>query len=137
MRELKELLSIARQIDEIDEKIDSLKAVAYSPKNQIITGMPRGGVSENPIEKYVVKIEKLERRKAGLIAYQREQWEAVNDKLATFAKEEEIYLMYARFVRGLTWKKAVDEINRLHGCDWGINKAFRVFGKVNSKLEKF
>ena len=137
MRELKELLNVARRLDEIDEQIISLKSVAYSPKNQVITGMPRGGKSENPIEKYVVKIEKLEKRKETLIAYQLEEWYVMKFKLKKFATDEEIHLMFARFVKGLSWEKAVNELNDKFSTDWGINKAFRVYGKIKKKLKYF
>lgn len=129
MKELQECLEAKRYIDKIDERITELKTVIYSPKNQVITGMPRGGNNENAIEKYLIKLEKLKSRKADLLKYQSEQWGIVKEKAGNISEQEQ-YLLYIRCVEGYSWQKCVSIMQKKYK-NWNINKAFRVYGKIN------
>lgn len=128
MKELQECLNIKRQIDNIDEKIYKLKAVIYSPKNQIITGMPRGGNNENAVDRYLIKLEQLEGKKIDLSKKQKSLWQDSVTRIETNDQERE--LLYKRFVQGMPWKRCVFELNSTYG-NWNINKAFRIYGKIN------
>jgi DNA-directed RNA polymerase specialized sigma subunit len=129
VRELQECLETKRRINEIDEKINTLKAAIYSPKNQIITGMPRGGNNENVIERYLIKLEDLKRKKSSLEKHQSEQWEIILQKLSNI-NEQERHLLYMRFMEGLSWNRCVMIMQKKY-INWNLNKAFRVYGKIN------
>lgn len=130
MKELQECLNAKRKIDTIDEKIYELRARVFSPKNQIISDMPRskGGV-DNAIEKYIIKLERLQQQKDDMLKYQAQQWQIVQEKTPNI-KEQEKQLLYIRFVKGFAWNKCVVELNRQYG-NWNVNKAFRIYRKIN------
>lgn len=129
MRELQECLNTKRHIDKIDEKITELKVAVYSPKNQIITGMPRSGNNENAIEKYLIKLERLKKKKAELLKQQSELWESIKEKTGDISEQEQ-YLLYIRCVEGYPWQKCCKIMQSKYG-KWNVNKCFRIYGKIN------
>lgn len=128
MKELQECLEVKREIERLNERIVEIKAVVFSPKNQIITGMPHGGSGENAIEKYLIKLERLEERKKALYKELSDTWKAAEEKMPNL-EEQERYLLYIRFTRGLPWKKCAVEMNKLYG-NWNINRVFRTYRKT-------
>lgn len=130
MKELDECLKAKREIDDINEKIDTLRAAILSPKNQVITGMPRGGNNDNAIERYLLKVEKLEKRRTTLINYQLERWELIEDKNLP---EQEQRLLFLRFMLGYSWKKCCARLHEEYG-GWNIDKIFRVYRSICKKL---
>lgn len=135
MQELEQCLKIRRDINDIENKLAVLRAAIESPKNQIMTGMPRGGVQENPLDKYLIKAEQLEKQKCELITQQKHLWTTARKKLKNISSEE-LYIMRLRFVDGLTWKKCVAVMNCKYG-NWNINRAFRVLRKYNNFQKKY
>ena len=131
MRELQECLDIKRVIDEINDEINEKRVAVSSPKNQIITGMPRSGSVENKFDAYLIKIERLEKRKTVLLEKQHNQWQMAMNKLPNITNTERELLKY-RFIKGLQWKKCVDKLNEQHGVNWTIGKAFRFYGRINT-----
>ena len=129
MKELQECLTTKKKIDKLDARIYELRSAVLAPKNQIITDMPksRGGVG-NPIEKYLLRLERLQARKDILLAYQREQWEKAQRK-AQMTKQES-YLLYLRVISGLPWKKCVALTNKRYPS-MNENKAFRIYRRIN------
>lgn len=137
MRELQSCLTLKRKIEDVNGKINALRAVIYSPKNQFITGMPKAsGGMDNAIDKYLVKLERLEKRKKDLKGKQINLWKYVRQE-ATKAElsEQEIKLLYHRFVKGLPWKKVCRALNDAYG-NWNINKVFRTYRNVLIRLPK-
>ena len=132
MRELTECLNTKRKIDKVDDEITELKAKIHSPKNQVITGMPRGGTNENAIERYLIKLEKKEQYKTALLKYQSEQWKNAMQKIPNI-EEQVKHLLYIRFMQGLPWKKCANKMNEQYG-NWNIGKVFRIYGKINQIL---
>ena len=130
MKELQECLELKREIERLNERIVEIRAVVFSPKNQVITGMPRGGNGENVIEKYLIKLERLEERKKALYKDLSDTWQAAEGKMPNLA-EQERYLLYIRFARGLPWKKCAVEMDKRYG-NWNINKVFRTYRKTNN-----
>lgn len=131
MKELDSCLNLRRKINDIDEKIKTLQAAILSPKNQVITGMPRGGNnSDNAIERYLVKLEKLQRLKDNLLSHQKSIWVDIEDKAkAANIPEQDIYLLYLRFVKGKKWNKCAVKMNKKYG-NWNINKVFRIYRRT-------
>ena len=128
MKELQECLELKREIERLNEIIVEIKAVVFSPKNQIITGMPRGGNGENAIEKYLIKLEHLEERKKALYKDLSDTWQVAEVKMPNLS-EQERYVLYIRFARGLPWKRCAVEMNKLYG-NWNINRVFRTYRKT-------
>ena len=133
MKELDECLRIYKEIRKIDDKIETLRAAILSPKNQVITGMPRGGNSDNAIEKYLLKLERHNKRKAKLIKNQAEQWQQAKCKFKNDISAQETKMLYMRFVLGYQWKKCAVKLQKEYG-NWNINKCFRIYGKINEKF---
>ena len=130
-----ECIELRRSINEIDEKILSLRETIYSPRNQVISGMPRGGGS-NAIEQYLIKVDKLidiknlrEKRLSNL-------WnETVCTMQAHGIKEEYINLMYYRFYLGLPWKHSCSRVQENYTSQkWNENRVFRVYRMILSKI---
>lgn len=135
MKELNECLNTKRQIDEINEKICKLKAIILSPKNQVITGMPRGGNSENAVEKYMIKVEELEDKKRRLAKYQMEQWHYIQTRAENaHISYENIRLLFLRFCMGYSWKRCTRQMQEEYG-NWNINKVFAIYRKIRKTLE--
>lgn len=129
MNELKECLELKRQINRIDEKINELKSAICSPKNQVITGMPRGGNNDNAIDKYLIKLERLKKRRANLQKQQSELWETIKRKAGEITEQEQ-YLLYIRCVEGFPWNKCCMLMQKKYK-KWNLNKCFRIYGKIN------
>lgn len=131
MIELDECLRAKRKIAEIEEKIEALKAVILAPKNQVITGMPRGGNSlDNSIDRYMVRLEVLESQKKRMVDYHLKNWVAFVEKAEQAGiSDQEKHLMFLRFGYGYPWSKCLDVMQSLYG-DWNINKVFRVYRRI-------
>lgn len=135
MRELNRCLHFVRRIEEIDERICEIRAAILSPKNQRITGMPRGGNTDNAIERYIIQVEKLEGEKENLSQQLTGQWLDLGYTVFKELTAEEKHLLTLRFLKGLPWKKCAKQMNEKYG-NWNINKVFRVYGKINEKYGK-
>lgn len=134
MKELDRCLSIRKKIKDIDDKIDTLRAAILSPKNQVITGMPRSGNTENAIERYMLKVEKLEARKQKLLSSQTKLWRRALWKMEsaqlTIPEKE---MLYFRFVEGLSWKKVTYKLNSKY-YGWNESKVFRIYRGLKAFL---
>lgn len=130
MKELTECLIVKDKINDINDKIRELRAVISSPKGQVITGMPRGGSNkENAFDKYLIKVERLERQKKDLLKYRDSQWQKAINKLPDITEEEKALLRY-RYIDGLPWKKCVVMMNKEY-TKWSINRCFQVNRKAH------
>lgn len=135
MKELQKCLEIASEIEKIDEKIKELKLLIASPKNQVITGMPRGGNTEHAIEKYLLQVEKEEQKKDKLLKYQAKQWQIALEKLPNISEQEK-RMLHNRFIKGMAWKKCAKDLNDTYG-NWNINKVFRIYRKLTKISKNF
>lgn len=138
MHELDECLSAARAIKDIDEQIQEIKSRAMSPKNQIITGMPRstsgfGGKSDD----YVIKLERLNNRRQKRINARDEHWNtALNIFNDINIREDHIHLLWLRFYCGMQWDKCCTLMaEKYPERNWNINKIFRAYRNVLSKTD--
>ena len=136
MREFDYCLQIKREIYDIDEEIYELRLKISAPKNQVITGMPRGGNNENAMDRYVMELERLEKKKANLIKQQQKYFNSALQRIPD-ATEQEICLLRNRFIQNLPWKKCVSAMNekKVYG-KWNINRVFYTYRKINKKCMK-
>lgn len=132
MREFDACLETRRKIIVVQEQITEIEARLYSPRNQVITDMPKGrGGNANGNDALLIKAERLRDRRAALYDNLVSQWRTCDGLLTIIdAKSNEIELMKLRFYYGLSWDKCSKEMN------WNINKCFRTYRKLVAKLCK-
>ena len=118
-------------IEEINDKL-------YSPKNQIVSDMPRGGAAENLIDKLVEKKQCEEEVIKELQKQLTEKWNDIETRLkGKGTNQENIILMYERFIRSKSWQSCVDYMKeRYPNGNWNTNKAFRTYRSNLYKLNK-
>lgn len=130
MRELDECLRLSRKIAETKEKIEELKALAMSPRNQIISDMPKGGGTINAAESYIIRLEKYEKTLEALRDKRSEEWLKVCEAFAVYnhRKAEIKTLLWLRFCNGYSWKRCIDEMAKVFPNEtWNANKCFRLY----------
>ena len=137
MKILDDCLELRRKINDISENIQMLQEVAYAPRNQVLNGMPRGG-GENAIEKYIDKVEKLNKRKRGMTTQLNRYWNRASIVFENCEIDEQaVALMKFRFYDGLSWKRCCKVMQKLYPDDkWNENKCFRTYRVVLSKINK-
>ena len=132
MKEFERCLQLKREIDDLTEKLYELRAVILSPKSQVITGMPRGsGGTEQPMDRYLIKSEQLDKKRTELIKQHCQLWQIIKPN----GTEQEIELMFKRFFEGKSWNRCVNELNAKYG-EWNINKAFRIYRKFSKNIQE-
>ena len=94
--------------------------------------MPRGGNTENAVEKYLEKIEDLENQKTELISYQYEQWRMAIKKMPQLTKQEKS-LLHKHFIKGYSWNKCVSKMNEQYK-GWTINKVFSTYRRITKNI---
>lgn len=140
MYELDECLRLSQQIKKKNELIYNLECCAMSPKNQIITDMPKGsGEHSSPSEEYLIKKERLEKSRNRLQRKLDEKWGKVISILQANGIDhvEKIYLLKLRFYQGNSWKRSTAIIAKEYPeSRWNINKCFRVYRYILCKINK-
>lgn len=135
---LKECFDLHREIREIDEKIEEIKAILYTPKCQDLSGMPKGeGNGESIIDKLITKKSKLEQMKLNATKVLSNKW-AIVEKACNNAhiSNAEIMLLMYRYYYGLSWKAVTNKMRDYAGQEWNENKTFRVHRIVLCKINK-
>lgn len=132
MHELNEVLEYSRRITEISYRILELEEKCRSPKNQLITGMPRSKGCGGTTEDTIAKIEILKNKRMQLIAKQGEWWlKAVNILESNGISREYIDLMFHRFFIGAKWEECAERMDKEYpGRNWNENKCFRVYRSI-------
>ena len=137
MRELDECLRITRKIAETKEKIEELEALSMSPRNQIISDMPRGGGGTmNAAESYIIRKEKLERQLTLLKEERAEVWKIVTDMQHELNQSKKVEsMLWFRFCNGYSWKKCVSKLEEKYPAEeWSANKCFRIYRRFLHKI---
>lgn len=140
MYELDECLKATRAIKDISEQIEEIRSRATSPKNQVITGMPRGsGGFGSKSDDFVIKLERLERKRRIMECRRDDNWKSALDTFHDMnVKAEHIHLMMFRFYCGLKWGRCRDIMAEEYpDQNWNMNKVFRIYRNVLSKTEHF
>ena len=122
MRQLDECMKLRERINKKNEEIIELKTKIMSPKNQIISDMPRGGKQSNSIEAYIIKYEKLEHRKTALMNELEEKWQAID---MSDLSDAQCKLLHLRYYCGLEWKKCSRIMCEVVGKKFNENRCYR------------
>ena len=140
MEKLETCLYLHDRINNINEKIELIKARLYSPKNQVLSGMPHSGnvYSDNYAES-IEKLNKLKRIKAELRQELYSIWadyERIMDEIGVQSSHQE--LIKQRFYCALSWNKCVKIMQVKYSDEnWNTNKAFRIYRNVRHKLNGY
>ena len=137
MKELEEILQFRRDIESIDERLAEL-ILLTQPKAQTISDMPRGGQSKNSIEEYVIKSEKLQKKRDHFQKLIDARWSQLEKrfKTARISGEQKVMLRL-RFYRGLPWKVCRQRLQKkFPEQGWSESKLFRLYRAAVGKLYK-
>ena len=139
MQELDECFEIAEELNDHRNKITELKLKTMSPKNQIITDMPKGKGGANSIENYIQRLERLEKIERNIIRKQKSKWAAAKAKLAEkgITDNETLDMLQERYSNGYMWKfVAVIMKEKYPSNNWNENKCYRVNQMVLCKMHE-
>lgn len=139
MKTLDRCLQLRRRINEIDEKIETLKFNIDSPRSSVISDMPKGGGTRgNPLEEYVIKLEELENKRKRINAVLVELFKELRSTMAKAGIDDQACeMMKYRFYHGLQWKACAAVMNKKHPKNnWNVNKCFRVYRAILYKMNK-
>ncbi len=131
---LDKCFSIAKQIKDVDEDIEELQSSEMSPKNQIMTYMPKGGnIQLNKLELYIIELERLEEKKNDLIELLNQTWDIAESILIKSGITQSNYrkMMKFRYYHGYSWKKCAIKMKEVYPSDnWNENKCYRVHRSI-------
>ena len=133
MKEFDKCFNTRRKINDIDEDIYELRCAVGSPRNQIITDMPKGsGGTGNALDNAVIKLEKLERKRKLILSRLEEEWvvcESIMKACNISEKHKEV--MRLRYFKGLSWSKCLKAIKEEYSEEkWNDNKIYRIHRRV-------
>lgn len=133
MRELEKCLELYRQGKVLDERIEEINTVLYTPRGQDLSGMPKGnGGNDSIVDKLLDKKNKLINKRYEIekqIAHSRQKISTMMNE-CNLTDNEKLLIQY-RFFYGLSWKRVGEEL------EWNENKVFRVYRKINVILSEF
>ena len=133
MKELERCLDLYRQGKVLDERIEEINTVLYTPRGQDLSGMPKGnGGAESIVDKLVDKKEKLENKRYEIERQKFDCRKQINEMMneCNLTDNEKLLIQY-RFFYGLSWKRVGKEL------EWNENKVFRIYRKINAILTEF
>ena len=128
--ELKKYRFICDELEQIKEQILSIKALILSPKNQVITGMPRGGGgNSDKIGEVLCKIEHLENKYLDKYNQLLREREKIEEAISTLESKERLLIRY-RYIDGNAWEDIADKLN------YSIDNIYKLHGKILQKIAK-
>lgn len=131
IEELKSCLETRRDIKDLDLKIAELRGKLYSPKNQIISGMPKAMGGGSLIDSGLIRLELMTEKRKKLEANLNKQWENIQIRdTVRYLTETQYELIYLRFYEGSSWKDVMIKL------DMSSNKVFKMFRITKSAIEK-
>ena len=137
MRQFDDCWNLRCSINEIDGKIRELQELNYAPRNQVLSGMPRGG-GGNSIEQYVIRIDKYNQKKKHLQKKLDNLWDETVKLLEENGIEDEnIILMRYHFYVGLSWSECSKKMkNEYPAQKWYRQKCYGRYESVIYKINK-
>lgn len=133
MKELDFCLKLYRKCKSVDEEIEEINALLYSPKGQDLSGMPKGnGGNDSIVDKLVDKKEKLQNKRYEIERQKFTCQQQIDEMMnkCNLTRNEKLLIKY-KFFYGLPWKRVGKEL------DWNENKVFRVYRKINAILSEY
>lgn len=130
---LKKVKDLCEKIGEIDEKIEVIETRLYSPKNQIISDMPRGnGRSNDTLDRALTKLDTL--RDTRKFYYDRlvSAW-LICEKVFNSCdiSDKHVKMFKYRYFNGLAWRKVLRRMEKDYPNEpWNENKIFRMYRQV-------
>ena len=138
MKELDDILQLRRDINSIDDRMTELKQSIF-PKPQIISDMPRGGGErKNGIEEYIIKFDRLERKKNRLCCEISNKWSELEKTFPDHGiTEAQGRMLFFRFFYGMSWRCCVERMEEEYPqTTWNEPKLFRIYRKIIYKFKK-
>lgn len=127
---LKNYKHVKNEIGHIEEEITLLRERAMSPRQPIISDMPKGSPIENDkMAALMIKFEELEKKYKNLLDQLLEQ-QSIVEKLIESLEPFERDLIRYRYIDNLPWFKIQQKLNISQ------RTAFRLHGKILNKMEK-
>ena len=129
MQLFNECLDLRKQITTLTEQLYEIQSVLSSPKNQVITGMPKGkGGESSGFDRLIDRKDLLQEKKEKAENLLCSKWREANKVLIKAgANATDRELMCYRFYGGFPWKQCTKIMQRKYGSTWNENKVFRVY----------
>lgn len=134
-----EIANVRKKISRTQDKLESLRTTATTPKTSVYSDMPRGGGNvSNPIELYIIKSEELTEKLEILKLKLHNLWgKAASQMLTVNVDNQAMQMMYFRFYQGFKWNKCATLLDELYpNNNWNANKCFRKYREVLYKLRR-
>lgn len=138
MHELDECLSLAKLIQEKTKNIEEYRYRAMSPKNQVITDMPKSkGSVIGGTDLFLIQVERLEQQKNKLCRQRESYWCMACDIFARSGIKDiqTIELMKYRYYNGLLWQNIIKIMQKKHG-NWSESRCYAVHRRVLDIIDK-
>lgn len=133
-----EIVDTRKRIRQTQEKLDYIRLQVSTPRSPTLSDMPKGGGgADTPLERYIIKQEKLTEKIKILQTRLNKQWvKAVHLMNSAEIEEQNQKMMYLRFGCGMQWEKCADELNKQYPSNrWNVGKCFREYRKVLLKIK--
>ena len=139
MNDLDGMLSISREIEQVNEKLMECELRNIAPKNQLISDMPKGkSRTSNEVEDYVIHktalLDEIERLKQTRLI----MWLAFLEHTeSAHLTHQERLLLSTRFVQGEKWKNCALVMRILYPSEiWNENRCYRVYSEILHKIRE-
>lgn len=128
--ELRRYRFICIELDQLSEQITEVKSKMLSPKNQVITGMPRGGSgNSDKIGEVLCKVERLEGKYLDKYNQLLQEREKIEDAIAPLESKERLLIRY-RYIYGYSWEVISEKLK------YSIDNVYKLHGKILQKIAK-
>lgn len=107
IKDLNNLTFIKKDIKELKEEIEALNNLGSSE----ISDMPKGTITSNPTEEFVVRKLKLEKKLNEILALYLEELEEMNDFINSIEEPEIRLIVRLKYVKGMTWYDVAEYIS--------------------------
>lgn len=132
-----EITNTRKRIKQTQEKLDYIRLQVSTPRSPTLSDMPKGGGGvDTPLDRYIIKQEKLTEKIKRLQTLLKKQWrEAVQTMNTVGIGKQSQKMMYLRFVCGLQWEKCAAELDKeFPNNKWNVGKCFREYRKILQKI---
>lgn len=128
--ELREYRFLKKELKKLEDRIRELKSERLSPKNQIITGMPRGSNSTpDKFGEVMIQLERLELKAMATYVKLLRACERIENAIETLEDSKERLLMRSRYIDCMSWKDIAKEMN------YSVENIYKLHGQILEKLK--
>ena len=127
--DLREYRYLRKEMAQLQDQIQSIRSLMLAPKNQVITGMPRGSrKSGDSIGEVLGRVEKLERRYTDKYNALLRKCEKIETVIEPLSCRERALIRY-KYFQGLTWEQVALEMN------YSVDNIYKMHGKILQKIK--